>query len=358
MMNRIRTILLFTVMIVTGIAFTSGSALAKSKKMSLVSVKTTTPIVLDTVAEKAWDKAGVLEVKLGEMPYKPSNGYAGMTETTLRIQSLYDKENIYFLIRWDDPTQSLARFPWVKQGDGSWKQLSNKDDTGHDNTYYEDKMAMFWDINARGFAKKGCDVACHMAENGMNNGMKDTAPGRKYTNKTGETIDMWHWKGVRTNPLGIFDDQFVDNVADPKVNENWGRHGDVKLGGGYKNNVNADKSGPMYMNSPYSEDNKYFVLPWLKAPFVDTFKAGDVVPGIVLDAFTGPRADIKVKGAWQDGHWTLEVKRKLVTKGEKSDVQDVQFKDLKKKYYFGVSVFDNSQIDHLYHTGSIQLTFK
>jgi ethylbenzene dehydrogenase len=358
MMNLTKRTLLFASMAFLGATLTSSPALAKSKKMKLVSVKTNSPIVLDTVAEKAWDKAAFLKVKLDETPYRPNNGYDGMTETNLRIKSLYDKENIYFLIQWDDPTLSLARFPWVKQNDGSWKQSIKKDSTGHDNTYYEDKLGIFWEVKARGFKKKGCDIACHMAENGMTNGMKDKSPGRKYTNRPGETIDMWHWKGVRTNPLGIFDDQFVDSTKDPKKNKNWGRKGDAKLGGGYKNNVNKDKSGPMYMNSPHSEDNKYHVLPWSKAKFKDTFKPGDVVPGIVLDTFTGSRGDIRVKGAWQNGQWTLELQRKLVTTGEKSKVQDVQFDNLKKTYYFGLSVFDNSQINHIYHNKSIGMTFK
>jgi hypothetical protein len=357
-MNLIKKTLLFTVTTLAGMAFASGSAWAKTGKMQLVSVKTTAPIVLDATAEAAWNKATAVEVELTETPYKPNNGYEGMKQTTVRIKSLYDKDNVYFFIQYDDPTESLARFPWIKQADGSWKQLVNKDSTGHDNTYYEDKMAMFWEIKARGFAKKGCDVACHMAENGINNGIKDKSPGRKYTGKAGETIDMWHWKGVRTNPLGQFDDQFVNDNNDPNKNAEWGRAGDVKTGGGYQNNINAAKTGPIYMNSPYSDEHKYYVLPSLKADFVDTFKTGDVVPGITLDPFTGPRADIKVKGVWRDGHWTLEVQRSLVTKGEKADIQDVQFKDLKKKHYFGVSVFDNSQINHLYHNGTVEFSFK
>ena len=56
--------------------------------------------------------------------------------------------------------------------------------------------------------------------------------------------------------------------------------------------------------------------------------------------------------------WTLEIKRKLVTTGDKAKEQDVQFDDLKKTYYFGVSVFDNTQINHMYHEGVHQLTFK
>jgi len=56
--------------------------------------------------------------------------------------------------------------------------------------------------------------------------------------------------------------------------------------------------------------------------------------------------------------WALEIKRKLVTTGEMAKQQDVQFDDLKKTYYFGVSVFDNTQINHMYHEGVNRLTFK
>jgi hypothetical protein len=340
-----------------GVLFVAQPALAAGK-MKLVSVKTSTEIALDAASEKAWDSAEALTVDLNLTPYKPSNGYDGMKQTTLTIKSLYDNDNVYFYIQYKDPTQSLARFPWVKQSDGSWKQLAAKDSTGHDNTYYEDKLGFFWDISTRGFKKKGCDIACHMTKDGMNAGVKDKSAGRKFTRKKGETIDMWHWKGVRTNALGMFDDQFVDHVKDPKANKNWGRHGDAKTGGGYKNNVNKAKNGPMYMNSPYSEDAKYFVVPWYKAKFVDNFKTGDVVPGIVLDPFTGHRADIKVKGAWQNGQWTLEVKRSLKTTGKNADIQDVQFTDMSKSYYFGLSVFDNSQINHIYHEGAIEFKFQ
>jgi hypothetical protein len=52
------------------------------------------------------------------------------------------------------------------------------------------------------------------------------------------------------------------------------------------------------------------------------------------------------------------MKRKLVTSGDKAKEQDVQFSDLKKPYYFGLSVFDNTAINHVYHEGVHRLTFK
>ena len=271
---------------------------------------------------------------------------------------MYDGTYIYFLVQYDDPTKSLERFPWVKQANGSWKQKLNKDDSGHENTYYEDKFAMLWNINSEKFVKRGCAALCHKNRGGKIAGIPDKVAARKFTAKEGVTIDMWHWKGVRSNPVGQVDDQFIDHVKDPKVNRNWGRHGDKKTGGGYKNNFNKDKTGPAFMNSSSMADTKYMVVPSTKVAFKDTFSTGDVVPGITVSPFTGPRADITAKGVWANGKWTIEMKRKLVTTGDKSEIQDVQFKDMGKSYLFGVAMFDNSQINHVYSTQIGALVFK
>ena len=332
------------------------SALAKGEKFTLESKKLSSPITLEAT-NGAWAKAKKLNVTLGETPYKPK-GYPGITTTDATLQSLYDDKNLYIKLQYKDPTKSLARYPWIKQEDGSWKQLVNKDQTGHENTYYEDKVGFFWNIKARGFAKKGCAIACHVTKDGMNNGFADKSAGRKYTRKAGETIDMWHWKSVRTgSAFDLSHDQYVDDVADPKKNKNWGRHGDEKLGGGYKTNATKDKKMPMYMSK--NPNNKLTYLPESdKVAFVDTFKAGDMVPAIVVSKMSGSAADIQTSSNYENGKWTLVFKRALTTNHPKSKVQDVQFTDMKKGYYFGVAVFDNSQINHVYHEGSIKLLFK
>ncbi len=352
-----------TTLAIAGSALVLGAVqttVAQAANDSLGSYKVDSTITLDGSAEAAWDKAKPLTVKLDQLPYKPAN-YQGMKQTSVTMKSLYDDQYVYFLLQYADPTKSLERYPWVKQADGSWKQLKDKDHTGHDNVYYEDKVGIFWDIKARGFAKKGCDAACHMQDdNGKINGIdqKGKAPGRKYTRKAGETIDMWHWKSVRMNPLGFIDDQFVDHVKDPRANKNWGRHGDAKTGGGYVNNINDAKTGPAFMNRTQDGLNDYTVTPSQKTEFVDTFNPGDSVPGIMSTPFTGSRGDIWSTGVWNDGQWTIEIKRKLVTTGDEAERQDVQFNDLNKTYHFGVSVFDNSQINHIYHEGSLKFAFK
>ena len=327
------------------------AAPAGAADQTLYSSKTKMPIVLDGLADKAWDAAEPITVTIDETPYEPNNGYKGMQETDVKIKSLYDDKHVYFLITYKDPTKSLERFPWVKQGDGSWQKLANKDSTGHDNTYYEDKLAMFWDINTAGFKEEGCMIACHLNEKG------DKSAGRKYTGAKGETIDMWHAKYVRSLPMGMFDDQYVNSNKDPKKNKNWGRKGDTGKGG-YTNNDNADKSAPAFMNLNPNGDDMYYVIPSKKVPFVDTFKKGDIVGGINIAPMMGGRADILARNNYENGVWTLEVMRFLKTEGADAETQDVQFTDKAKSYPFGIAVFDNSQINHLYHAETLEMKFK
>lgn len=323
----------------------------------LVAHKLSALIQVDGAMDAVWSKAKPIEIKLDELPYKPNNGYTGIKSTTSTLRAMHDGESLYLLVQWDDPTESLERFPWQKQADGSWKQLMNKDSTGHDNTYYEDKFAFFWDINARGFKKKGCDIACHMPDDdGLIEGVKDTSAGRHFTKRDNETIDMWHWKSARSNPVDQMDDQFVN--SDRQQSKSWGRHPDDKTAGSYSKNKNEAGTAPAWMNSIAANGPRYWVLDDQKQAFEDTFKAGDVIGGVVAKAAEGSRGDLTAKGVWKEGRWTLEIKRKLVTEHPNSQIQDVQFSDLSKAYPFGVTAFDNAQINHLYHTKSYQLVFE
>lgn len=56
-----------------------------------------------------------------------------------------------------------------------------------------------------GFNQAGRMMVCHAGEAG-----KDF--GHKYTSSPGEKGDIWHWKSVRTGPVGQADDQYVDDA--------------------------------------------------------------------------------------------------------------------------------------------------
>src|SRR5690606_26585290 len=63
---------------------------------------------------------------------------------------------------------------------------------------------------------------------------------------------------------------------------------------------------------------------------------GTVLPSVlIMGEFTGSRADVTGGARWQDGHWTLEMTRKLKT-GQAQDL------DMETGLYLWVSVFDHN----------------
>ncbi len=309
----------------------------------LVAVKVAAPPVLDGTVDAAWGQAreAVIPVSGGA---NHSNG-----QTTVRLKAVYAGNMVYFLMTWADATQSYRRSPFQKQQDGTWKKLVDPNDKGGDNNvYYEDKFAIIWNMSIKGFDQSGCFTACHAGEPGK-------PFGNKYTSTASEIADIWHWKSVRTGPVGQMDDQYLDNTRfDPQTAPEAGRKSDPRTGGGYVDNT-LEGGKPKWA----AKDNKpappYWILDNEKTAFDDSrYKAGDEVPGILIAPFTGDRGDIAAKGVWSNGVWTVEFARKLVT----GSAYDVQFNNLNRPYYFGVAVFDNAQVRHAYQTGATRLIFQ
>jgi hypothetical protein len=264
------------------------------------------------------------------------------------LRALYDKENVYFIAEWADPTQSVRRMPWQKQADGTWKKLTSST-THQENTYYEDKFAIVWDIKLTDFAKVGCTALCHPGEKASSD------YGSKYALTPGDIGDIWHWKGVRTGSVGQIDDQYVDATRPAEAAE-AGRKSDPKTGGGYADNVNAAKNGPQYglPNNAKASAGGYWIKDGEKVAVSDaSYGAGDEVPGIIVAPFAGDRGDLTAQAKWANGKWTLEWSRKLST-GSK---YDVQFTDPAKAYAFGVAVFENAQVNHAWSPGVYTLKF-
>jgi hypothetical protein len=341
MMTRTWILLSVAVLAALGVGLAAGPLEAQTPNV-LVAKKAAAAPATDGTLDAAWNGAAPLTVKaLGG-----KNLPGGSTEITMR--ALYSGDTVYFHMQYKDPTQSVKRAPWVKQPDGSWKQLADPADKGGDNnTYYEDKMAMIWAINSPSFEARGCLAACHTGE------------GKPYGNKylpAGEKADIWHWKSVRTGSIGQIDDQWLDDTRyDKDKAPEAGRKSDPKTGGGYADNINDAKNGPKFALKGNTPAPPYWIVDSEKEPFDDSkYKAGDEVPGIVVAPFTGDRADIGVKSTWKDGTYTLVFWRKLVTGSD----FDVQFNDMKKAYAFGVAVFDNAQVRHAYVPGVLKLTFE
>ena len=343
--------------IVTALAGASMATQAQEKPKSfkavdVVATKAASAPKLDGMADDAiWKSAPAVKFTA----VKGANFKDNKGETQGTVQVVYVGDMLYMLVTYDDPTLSVRRSPFQKQADGSWKKLSDPNDKGGDNNiYYEDKMAVIWNIDNSifGFNERfSCQAACHAGEPGK-------PYGNKYTTEEGEIGDIWHLKYVRGGFLGQIDDQYVDHTRhDPAKSPDAGRKSDPKTGGGYED-IKLVNGKPEFMNKDAKPANKggtYWLKPEDKVAFDDSkFKAGDEVASILVAPFTGDRGDIATSARWANGKWTVEIARKLVT-GSKFDVN---FNDLTKAYGFGIAFFDNAQVRHAYIQEPLLLKFK
>jgi Ethylbenzene dehydrogenase len=77
-------------------------------------------------ADPAWAQAKPVTVALaGGANFKGG-------KTTATIKAVYSGDMLYMLVQYDDPTNSIRRFPYQKQTDGSWKKLSDLMRQGQD----------------------------------------------------------------------------------------------------------------------------------------------------------------------------------------------------------------------------------
>ncbi|MBD03967.1 MAG: hypothetical protein CME24_06430 [Gemmatimonadetes bacterium] len=131
----------------------------------------------------------------------------------------------------------------------------------------------------------------------------------------GERGDIWHWKSVRSGSIGYIDDQWLDDTRWSEDASGAGRHSDPRDDGSYVNNVNEAGDGPAFMG-PQGADGPSWIRDEDKVPFVDTFEAGDEIPGIIVKRPSGDRGQI------------------------------------------GVAVFDNAQVRHAFQTSVTHLNFE
>ncbi|MCF6360223.1 MAG: ethylbenzene dehydrogenase-related protein [Cyclobacteriaceae bacterium] len=291
------------------------------------------------------------------------------------MRSGYFDNNIYFLIEWDDATDSKDRQSWYFDPDTKLWKGEHKYANATNDKFYEDKFAFLFPIGeVDGFSASTCYAACH-SSGGVINSAKDKHT-RHYLKNPDQKVDMWHWKRVRSSHNDKIDDQRIKYVEPPNTSSSNGRGGDPDSGNGsrsgYSNNKQTlyngvtDVSVPKYV-VPGGTD--YYWIPEadlgstaklvtaVDANGVLTYDGGTIdptgdagyaqstgnkrFPSILTRDFLGDRADIDVKVVYTGTGWIAEVSRKLNT----GDPWDVVF-DPAAELPFGFAIFDNSAIAH------------
>ena len=344
----------------------------------LLSLKVIAAPTLDGTVDAMWADAQKLQFSTAvpEVTGDIFRGYTGNIIPSVTLRSAYDATNIYFLVEYDDPTESLSRGLWYfnptkkkwfqEKGTYDFDTATNGN-VAKRNPFYEDKMAFLWNINnsVSGWNSATCYKSCHTGLPALD------GSSRHYTNYPTEKIDMWHWKSVRggVNAANQIHDQWQDNTY-PN-----GRKGDKDGTDLYVDNkiTIGGITVPKYVI--LNRTNKYWILnseitagtaklvTGVDANGVLTFSdnstldpnigtdylralektAPKAIAGVTInDAGYGTtQADISCKAVWANAKWTIEFKRKLTT----GDPSDVDFASLADQY-FGFAIFENAQIAH------------
>jgi hypothetical protein len=383
----ISTMLIF--IIAMGCEKNGGPSDPGTSTTELLSKKVTTAPAIDGSVENVWLESQLLitEAIVPFVEFDNFNGYVGNTYN-VSMRSMYDDSHIYFLAMREDPTLDASREPWYfNPTDKRWKQESRYptfDGSGNmmRGPFYEDKFALLFNVDnsIAGWTTASCYASCHS--------VSDEQKVRHYTNQPDEYIDMWHWKSVRTEPNGQFDDQYQSYV-DGGGN---GRHSDDKVSGGYTNNrqtititgTSEEVSVPLYF-IPDREDYHWILqseidagttkqITAVDANGVLTYDGGTIDPNVMTDfqrngsgvgkfgipsiytqTLTGSRGDITSSASYTGTGWVLEFKRKLTVEsplGQNGDKQDVDFGNLEDQV-FGLGVFDNAAIAHAIQPGLV-----
>jgi len=314
----------------------TGAAPTGAAPSATTATKTESFAATDLVATKkspaslaandaAWSGARVTTVKTTVIAGSKATG-----PKDVNVQALYSDTDVWFRFEWADTSESTRS--WVYDGTAWTKSPDN-----------EDRLALYWEITPDAdFETRGCAALCHNPEADPIDKWYMIAP------KAGESMDTWHWKSARTNPVGQSDDKvLVGTLSDPTDIESASK-ADAKTSGGYSDNLNAEKTGPAKMQDPAKKASAgSSALLVVEAVTLDAskLKAGDKVPLELLAPYVGSRGDIETKGAWANGKWVVVMHRKLDTGHD----DDVKFA-LGKTYPFGLSVFDN--LDGHNHTVS------
>ena len=174
------------------------------------------------------------------------------SQRPIELRAFHDGENIYILAKYPDQAASVTHKSWI------WDSNEKVYKPGMDR---EDMLVLKWLMTGDSLYLAADKVAPH-------------------------TSDIWFWKAARTNPGGYVDDK-MDNV--------------LTEDGKDAAKLKSDKYGTLYLYRPgdkgqcaYTED------------MVFEYR-GECIAGFVSAAPTGSRADIRGKGVWKDGFWTIEM---------------------------------------------------
>ncbi len=301
------------------LVFALCTLLSTSAWAGLEVVKTSVVPEIDGVEDSVWASAPELTVQVAQVPaaiiaknkemqtgkYAKNWTKAKPNATTdVKLKALYSDDMIFIRAKWADNSMDDQHKPFKWEGskdDGEY--IAGKE--------REDRLAFQFPIKGEFSANMLAEVE--------------------------SVVDVWQWKAARTNAAGVIHDK--THIRSMK--QLTGKFSTHYSAGGKEIYVARPGDGG---KSPY-KSNK-----------IDPFEyQGDVIAQYVpLVPDVADAADVKAKGVWKDGFWTVEIARKLDTGNHDTD----SVFDPAKGSKSAIAVFDHAG-DHFHAASDIfDLTFK
>lgn len=253
-----------------------------------------------------------------------------------QLKALYTDDDIIIRVRWADATEDRLHRPWV------WDEESGSYREG---TQVEDSLMLSFEAGCEWFPSflAGYDF----------------------------DFDAWHWLAGRTDPLGqvldlsgsMKDAQLpINQQYTPRFDEDdWNlRITDTQEG---HRHWPLEKLDRQYLLVPVMDTVYYHAnldgrraqefARQLQPPAGDVPNAVPVAPRYEPLKLEGNAAEVQGKGRWEDGFWTVELRRPLITEGGGS--YDIQMTRLTQ---FSVQVYDRAErLDESSESGRLFLQF-
>lgn len=202
------------------------------------------------------------------------------SQRPITVKSVHTNDEIFLLVQYPDtaPSETHKSLGW-DYGDEIYKQLNDREDL--------------------------CVIKWSMVGNGVNLSLQKPESHK---------ADIWFWKAKRTNPTGYADDKY-QLLTKTKTE--------------LSNPIPSQNNEILYLQRIPDEGEAPF-----KEQLVFEYQ-GDVISQYVYQTPTGSHADVKAKGRWNDGFWTIEFERKLNT-GYQDDVAFIPG----QTYLFGIGLYE------------------
>ncbi len=328
----------------------------------------------------------------------PVDGKRGWVEVSVR--AAFDDVHLYLRLEWAAPQPGASHTLWRFDGTRwvAWGGPKPAATRAGRPPSYEDRLALMlterdvpaFDDARTGFNQAGCWIACH---NSLRNMPNDVAGervtrhpyfgtaglrvsdmrhylliSRTVTDETGgwdrvktpaeleqlkaegSFLDLWQWRAYQSSPVGYAGDDFVLEFR----NSDAGRS-PFSTPGTPSFMYNQARTG--FRAVPEARFNELLVqLPLIEeqtAVRLDPtarFAAGDILPQNVLRIPQGSGADIMANGAWGNGRWVVELRRRLVT----ANPDDKPLRP-GRVVRFGLALFDD-KVSNRYHHVSFEHT--